>query len=87
MILPLSLALAAPPPGLDVAVARRHAGLRLLPGRFMIIRQAMGVAKSRGEAAAHWLAEYVQSQKASGFVTQALQRHGIAGASVAAADD
>ena len=69
------------------ADAQRHAGLRLLPGRFMIIRQAMGVAKSRGEAAAQWLADYVQSQKASDFVAEALARHGIAGASVAGPND
>ena len=69
------------------ADAQRHAGLRLLPGRFMIIRQAMGVAKSRGEAAAQWLSAYVQSQKATGFVAQALARHGIAGASVAGPSD
>lgn len=65
----------------------REPGLRLLPGRFMIIRQAMGVAKARGDGAARWLSDYVQSQKASGFVAEALRRHGIAGASVAGAND
>jgi polar amino acid transport system substrate-binding protein len=60
--------------------------LRLLPGHFMIIRQAMGVAKSRGEVAAQWLSEFVQQQKASGFVADALKRHGIQGASVAGPD-
>ena len=68
------------------ADARRTSGLRLLPGHFMIIRQAMGVAKSRGEGAAQWLSEYVQSQKATGFVAAALKRHGIEGASVAGPD-
>lgn len=66
--------------------AQRETGLRLLPGHFMIIRQAMGVAKARGELAARWLSEYVQSQKATGFVAQALKRHGIEGASVAGPD-
>ena len=65
------------------ADAKRETGLRLLPGHFMIIRQAMGVAKARGELAARWLSDYVQAQKASGFVADALKRHGIQGASVA----
>jgi polar amino acid transport system substrate-binding protein len=67
------------------ADAERIGGLRLLPGRFMVIRQAMGCPKSRGEEAAAELAAYVEEMKASGFVAQALERHGIAGASVAPA--
>lgn len=61
----------------------RLPGHRLLPGRFMVIRQAMGLPKARGAAAAAFLADYVERQKASGFVGQALARHGIQGASVA----
>jgi polar amino acid transport system substrate-binding protein len=49
----------------------------------MVIRQAMGLLKARGAAAAAFLADYVERQKASGFVGQALARHGIQGASVA----
>jgi polar amino acid transport system substrate-binding protein len=60
-------------------------GLRLLPGRFMVIRQAMGCARSRGDAAAAELAAFVEEMKASGFVADALQRHGIQGAAVAPA--
>jgi polar amino acid transport system substrate-binding protein len=60
-------------------------GLRLLPGRFMVIRQAMGCARSRGEAAAAELARFVEEMKSSGFVAEALERHGIQGASVAPA--
>ncbi len=67
------------------ADARRLGGLRLLPGRFMVIQQAMGCPRSRGEAAARVLADYVEEMKASGFVQQALARHGIAGAAVAPA--
>ncbi len=67
------------------ADARRVPGLRLLPGRFMVIQQAMGIPKGRGEAAAAVLRQYVEEMKASGFVAQALQRHGIEGASVAPA--
>ena len=69
------------------ADAQRIAGLRLLPGRFMVIRQAMGVPKSRGEAAARSLRDYVEEMKASGFVAAALERHAIQGASTAPAGD
>ena len=58
-------------------------GLRLLPGRFMVIQQAMGCPKVLGEAAAAYLSQFVETMKASGFVADALQRHGILGASVA----
>lgn len=60
-------------------------GLRLLNERFMVIRQAMGLPKSRGEEAAAFLAAFVEQMKASGFVADALARHGIQGASVAPA--
>ncbi|MEG1768649.1 MAG: ABC transporter substrate-binding protein [Comamonas sp.] len=69
------------------ADSRAHAGLRLLPGRFMVIQQAMGCPKSRGEGAAQALRAFVEEMKASGFVAQALQRHGIQGAGVAPAAD
>jgi polar amino acid transport system substrate-binding protein len=58
---------------------------RLLPGRFMVIQQAMGTPKSRGDEAAAFLAQFVEEMKASGFVAQALERHQIQGASVAPA--
>jgi polar amino acid transport system substrate-binding protein len=45
----------------------------------------MGVPKSRGEAAARVLGDFVEEMKASGFVAEALRRHGIEGASVAPA--
>jgi polar amino acid transport system substrate-binding protein len=67
------------------ADAVRLGGLRLLPGRFMVIQQAMGTPKGRGAAAAECLAQFVEQMKASGFVAAALARHGIQGASVAPA--
>lgn len=67
------------------ADARRIGGLRLLPGRFMVIRQAMGLPKCRDAAAADLLGRYVEEMKASGFVARALARHRIEGASVAPA--
>jgi len=63
--------------------ASRLGGLRLLPGRFMVIEQAMGLPTSRGGAAANVLAAFVDRAKASGFVARALERHGIQGAIVA----
>lgn len=67
------------------ADAARLPGLRLLPGRFMVIQQAMGLPMGRGADAAAALAQYVEEMKASGFVAQALARHGIQGAAVAPA--
>ena len=64
------------------ADARRVGGVRLLPGRFMLIEQAMGVPKGRVAAQA-WLSEYIEQMKASGYVADALRRHGIEGAAVA----
>lgn len=80
--------------GLDVAAgvkqqleadAQRIPGLRLLPGRFMVIQQAMGLPKGRDAVAAQALSQFVEDMKRSGFVAQALARHGIQGASVAPA--
>jgi len=65
--------------------ARRLPGLRLLPGRFMVIEQAMGVPKTRGEAAQADVAAFVEEMKASGFVAESLARHHIEGAAVAPA--
>lgn len=78
--------------GLDVAAGVRQQleadqarlpGLRLLPGRFMVIHQAMGLAAGRDPAALNYLTSFVEEMKVSGFVAAALARHGIQGASVA----
>jgi polar amino acid transport system substrate-binding protein len=67
------------------ADAARLGNLRLLPGRFMVIRQAMGCPRSRGPEAAAALAAFVEEMKDSGFVADALTRHRIEGAAVAPA--
>jgi polar amino acid transport system substrate-binding protein len=67
------------------ADAARIGGLRLLPGRFMVIEQAMGVPAARGAAALDALKAYVEWAKRSGFVADALARHRIDGAIVAPA--
>ena len=66
------------------ADAKRLPGLRLLDGRFMEIRQAMGLPKGR-ETGARYLSAFVEEMKATGFVAGALARHRIEGAAVAAA--
>lgn len=68
------------------ADAAKHTGLRLLPGHFMVIRQAMGMHRTRGEAAIDYLSQFIEDMKVSGFIMQALKRHGIEGAAVAPAD-
>jgi polar amino acid transport system substrate-binding protein len=67
------------------ADARRAPGVRVLPGRFMVIQQAMGLPASRGGRAQEVLAAFVEEMKASGFVLDALRRHQVQGALVAPA--
>lgn len=62
---------------------KRVPGLRFLPEPFMVIEQAMGCAKGRGSDAQAALSRFVEWAKASGFVQQALLRHGQTGARVA----
>lgn len=75
--------------GLDVAAGVRqqleqdmlaHPGLRFLPERFMVIRQAMGLDRRRGDAAASALTSFVADLTATDFVARALSEHGIDGA-------
>jgi polar amino acid transport system substrate-binding protein len=61
---------------------KKNAGLRLLPGRFMEIQQAMVLPNGKGVAAAEYLHQFVQDMKTSGFVQDAIRRHGIQGAVV-----
>lgn len=78
--------------GLDVAAGvrqqlehdmERRPGVRLLPGHFMVIQQAMGLSKRRSAEAATALSMFVELAKSDGFVAQALERHHIEGASIA----
>jgi len=64
------------------ADARRVPGLRLLPGRFMAIHQAMGTPRGR-DVAARYLHTFIEEMKATGFVARSLARNRIEGASVA----
>ena len=65
-----------------VKAASGDAGLRVLEGRFMVIGQAAGVPKAR-EAAARYLAEFIEEMTRSGFVANALKESGVTDADVA----
>jgi polar amino acid transport system substrate-binding protein len=65
------------------AHAARIGGLRMLPGRFMTINQAMGIPRSR-EAGAAYLRVFLDELKTSGFVARAFAKNNITGASMAA---
>jgi polar amino acid transport system substrate-binding protein len=62
---------------------KRFPGHRLLPGRFMVIQQAMGTFASKGRVAADFLSAFVEYQKSSGFVSRSIEKHNVQGASVA----
>ncbi len=61
---------------------KRIPDVRLLDGRFMVIRQAVATPTGRPEGA-RYLAEFVEEMKASGFVAEGLRRSGVEGAVVA----
>jgi polar amino acid transport system substrate-binding protein len=65
--------------------AKRYDGLRMLPGRFMVINQAIGTPKAREnyERTTAYLSNVIAELKQSGFIAQAMQRHNIQGAKVA----
>lgn len=67
--------------------AAKAGGLRILDQRFMVIRQAMGVPKAKGDAAAAYLSSFVEDMKSSGVVGASMARHHIEGAEVAKGDD
>lgn len=62
--------------------ARDHADVRVLPGRFMVIEQAVAVPRGRDRASAY-LDRFIEEMKASGFVADALARSGQRDATVA----
>ena len=65
--------------------AKRYEGLRMLPGRFMVINQAIGIPKARTqyEVATAYLSDVIAELKQSGFIAEAMKRHNIQGAKVA----
>src|SRR5262245_56015809 len=67
-----------------VAYAKTNPDVRVIDGRFMEIRQAMGTPQGR-PAAAGYLKTFVEEMKASGFVADALKRSNQPDATVAPA--
>jgi polar amino acid transport system substrate-binding protein len=65
--------------------AATHSGVRLIEGRFMEIRQAVGTAKTRRPEAARFLHGLVEELKATGFVADSLRRSGQSAAVAPAA--
>ena len=65
-----------------VSDLQRVPGLRMLPGAFMTIPQAMAMPRSRSAEAMRLLEDFIGRQRASGFVADALRRHGIEGVTV-----
>jgi polar amino acid transport system substrate-binding protein len=65
-----------------LSFASTHRGLRVMPGRFMAINQAMATPKGR-ELGARFLQTFVEEMKASGFVAKALAASGQSDAAVA----
>ena len=65
--------------------AKRYQGLRMLPGRFMVINQAIGIPKARPEyeKTTAYLSSIITDLKSSGFVAESMKRHNIQGAKVA----
>ncbi|TMJ24189.1 MAG: ABC transporter substrate-binding protein [Alphaproteobacteria bacterium] len=69
-----------------VEFAKANPNVRLIDGRFMEIRQAMGTPKLRyqgREAVPRYLHGFVEEMKASGFVAKALERSNQPDAAVA----
>jgi polar amino acid transport system substrate-binding protein len=56
------------------AYAKSHPAVRLLPGSFQEIRQAIATPKGRGSAGIAYLHEFVETMKTNGFVAEALAR-------------
>jgi len=67
-----------------VAFAKTRPDVRVIPGRFMAIEQAMGTPKGR-DVGAGYLRKFIEEMKASGFVAEALKASGQADATVAPA--
>lgn len=65
-----------------VAFAKAHPETRVIPGRFMVIEQAMATPKGRAAGAA-FIRSFIEEMKASGFVARALAESGQAEAAVA----
>jgi polar amino acid transport system substrate-binding protein len=62
-------------------IAEHHPGTRVLEGRFGVVQQAVGTPKGR-DAAAQYLARFVEDIKKSGLVATSIAQNKIRGVSV-----
>lgn len=60
----------------------RLPGARILDGQFSAVQQAVGTPRHNTHAAA-WLADVIEDLKSSGFIAQLIDKHGVAGLTVA----
>ncbi|HMC44757.1 MAG TPA: ABC transporter substrate-binding protein, partial [Caballeronia sp.] len=65
-----------------VAYAATHPDVRVIPGRFMVIEQAVGIPKAH-DAGAAYVHAFVEEMKAGGFITKGLAASGQSEAVVA----
>ena len=59
-----------------MAIAAKEPAYRVIPGNFMVIGQASGVPRGR-DASAHYLYDFIEEMKRTGFVADALKRSGV----------
>jgi len=64
---------------------KQQPDMRVIDGRFMEIRQAMGTPRGRSEATLRYLRAFIEEMKASGFVADGLRRSNQPDAEVAPA--
>lgn len=65
-----------------VQLSKKLPGSRVLDGRFTVTQHAIGIPRGRN-AGATYLRAFVEEAKASGFVSRAIEKHGVRDASVA----
>lgn len=57
----------------------RDDSLKLLPGRFMAVQQAIGTPKDRGDEVLEFLRGFVDHAKTSGLIAALIEHHGMTG--------
>jgi polar amino acid transport system substrate-binding protein len=65
------------------AYVAENPDVRLIPGRFMAIRQAVGTSRTHSPETVSFLRELVEELKGSGFIAESLRRAGQSDVSVA----
>ncbi len=66
---------------------QKFPGLRLLPGHFMLIQQAMAIGRRTKNELHHQLQAFLDVCLKDGFIAEAMLRHGISGAEPAEVKD